>query len=213
MKDEILYMLGVLATVFAVNYTLRALPFILFHRRDQELPKWVAQFGRIISPIIFGGLIIYCYAGLQWRSPWPYIAGFVTIALQVWKHNALASIVTGTILYMILINCCGCSTVHRSIQVDAREPSLRVTTKGVMLGNEYVDPYEVADILEDFDIPYDRTIHIRIDNDVTDLMPSRTLMGLLAKAGYTSPVLVTKRHAESRALGDMKKQEKVIRRR
>ena len=38
MKD-VVYMLGVVVVGFAVNYALRALPFILFAGRDRELPR------------------------------------------------------------------------------------------------------------------------------------------------------------------------------
>ena len=72
------------------------------------------------------------------------------------------------------------------------------------MGDTYVKPTEVASRLEDFDIPRDRTIHILLDDDVKDLRPARFLMACLAKAGYTRPVLVTKRHAEAVATGRKK---------
>lgn len=200
MKDEIVYMLGVLATVFAVNYLLRALPFIIFPNSHRALPGWVAKFGRVISPIIFAGLIVYCYAGLQWKTAWPYVAGAVTVALQIWRRNALVSIVAGTVLYMLLLGCCGCATTHREIQLDGQHPSIRLSRQGVHFGTRRVTPDEVVEILDDFDVSREQTIHIRIDNDVTDLRPARALMGRLGEAGYTSPILVTERHAESRKI-------------
>lgn len=103
MEREILYMLGIVAAGFAVNYTLRALPFILFAGRDRKLPTWVLRFGDFISPVIIAGLIIYSYSGLQWKTAWPYLAGVLTVALQLWRQNALVSIVAGTVLYMFLV--------------------------------------------------------------------------------------------------------------
>ncbi len=102
MTDEIFYMLGILAVGFLLNFGLRALPFILFAGRDKTLPAWVETFGGYISPIIIALLVIYSYSGLEWRSFAPYLAGALVLALQLWRRNALLSIVAGTILYMIL---------------------------------------------------------------------------------------------------------------
>lgn len=202
MKSEILYMLGVVAVGFAVNYALRALPFLLFAGRDRELPKWVERFGAVISPVIIACLIVYSYSGLAWKTAWPYLAGAVTVALHLWKRNALISIVVGTVLYMVLLSC-GCTT-SRTVELDAQNPAFRVSTQGVLFGDTYIQPEEAPEILDDYDVPHDRTIHILLDGDVTDLRPARTLMGLLAKGGYERPVLVTKRRAESVSLGKKK---------
>ena len=98
----------------------------------------------------------------------------------------------------------GCTT-HRTLELDAKHPAVSVTTVGVKFGDELVKPEEVAGILEDYDVPHDRVIHIQLEPDVRDLMPARTLMGYLSRAGYTRPVLVTRQHAESANLGKQKK--------
>ena len=82
---------------------------------------------------------------------------------------------------------------------------MSVSTLGVKFGDEFVQPEEVPGILEDYDVPHDRVIHIQLEPDVKDLMPARTLMGYLSRAGYTRPVLVTHQHAESENLGKVKK--------
>ena len=104
MADEVLYMSGVVAVGFAVNFALRALPFALFAGCKCELPTWVKGLGSIVSPVIICGLIIYSYSGLEWRQASPYVAGVLTVALQIWLRNSLMSIVAGTIAYMCLIN-------------------------------------------------------------------------------------------------------------
>lgn len=195
MKDEILYMLGVVAVGFAVTYALRALPFLLFAGRSRSLPPWVERFGNLISPIIIAGLVVYAYSGLAWRTAWPYLAGALTVGLQLWKRNPLASIVAGTALYMCLL-ACGCTT-HRTLELDAKNPAVRVSTHGVLFGDTYVAPARVPELLADYDVPHDRVIHILLDPDVRDLRPARVLMACLRKGGYTRPVLVTARHAES----------------
>ena len=107
---------------------------------------------------------------------------------------------------LLLLGCIalGCTT-HRTLELDAKHPAVSVTTLGVKFGDELVKPEEVAGILEDYDVPHDRVIHIQLEPDVRDLMPARTLMGYLSRAGYTRPVLVTRQHAESANLGKQKK--------
>ena len=103
MTEEVLYMLGIVAAGFAVNYSLRALPFILFSAGGRNPPRWVERFGSLVSPVIIAALVVYSYSGLVWRTSAPYLAGAATIALQLWRHNPLVSIVAGTALYMALL--------------------------------------------------------------------------------------------------------------
>lgn len=98
----------------------------------------------------------------------------------------------------------GCAT-QRTLELDARHPAVSVTTLGVKFGDELVKPEEVPEILADYDVPHDRVVHILLDPEVKDLRPARVLMAYLRRAGYTRPVLVTKRHAESENLGKPKK--------
>ena len=104
MWDEILYMSGIVAAGFVVNFGLRALPFILFGGKDRTIPPWIDRMSGFISPVIIAALVVYSFAGLAWRTPWPYVAGAVVVGLQVWKRNPLLSIVVGTIIYMLLVN-------------------------------------------------------------------------------------------------------------
>ena len=199
MKGEILYMLGIVAAGLFVNYALRALPFLVFAGRDRELPKWVSRFGDLVSPVIIAALIVYSYSGLQWRTA--CLAGAFVVALQLWRRNALLSIVAGTVLYMCLI-CTGCmSTDYGDITLDAAHPSIRYSTNGFLIGERYVDPAKVPSILESYDVPHDRVIHILIDDDAErNLRPARLFMGLLAHNGYTRSVLVSRKRAESHVL-------------
>ena len=104
MQEEILYMSGIVAAGFVVNFGLRALPFILFGGKDRTIPAWIDRMSGFISPVIIAALVVYSFAGLAWRTPWPYAAGALSVGLQVWKRNPLLSIVAGTVLYMLLLN-------------------------------------------------------------------------------------------------------------
>lgn len=203
MENEMLYMLGIVAVGFALNFGLRAVPFLLFGSSRRELPKGVARFGAFVSPVIIAGLIVYSYAGLAWRTPWPYLAGALTVALQLGFRNPLASIVAGTVLYMALLTG-GCASAP-AVKLDAKDPSVRYTDRGVFVDGQLVNPLDVVEILRDNDIPTDRVVHIRMEEGTRDLRGARFLMGLLAKGGYTRPVLVTERKSEAFTTGRPKK--------
>ena len=106
MGDEILYMTGIVAAGFVVNFGLRALPFILFGGKDRTIPAWIDRVSGFISPVIIAALVVYSFAGLAWRTPWPYVAGALSVGLQLWKRNPLLSIIAGTTIYMLLLNLC-----------------------------------------------------------------------------------------------------------
>jgi len=195
MEREIVYMLGIVSVGFAVNYSLRALPFLLFAGRDRELPVWVRRFGDYASPVIIACLIVYSYTGLAWRSPWPYLAGLLTVGLQLWRRNALLSIVIGTVLYMFLVS--GCTTV-REVKYGVDHPILELNQLGLKFDGRFVRPEEVPGLLEDYQIPHDAVIHIGISPDVmNDLRSVRIFQAYLAKNGYRRSVMVTDRHGTS----------------
>lgn len=103
MRGEIAYMAGIVAAGFAVNYFLRALPFLFFSGAGRRPPRWAERFGGLVSPAIIAALVVYSFGGLEWMAPWPYLAGALTVALQLLFRNPLASIVAGTALYMALV--------------------------------------------------------------------------------------------------------------
>lgn len=205
MTERVLYMAGVVIVGWSVTVGLRALPFLLFAGKNRELPKWVERFGMIVSPLIIAGLIFYSYAGLEWRTIWPYLAGALTIGLQLAFRNPLVAIVAGTALYMCALNC-GCTTTP-SVHLDMRDPSIHYSDRGIKMNDTSVSPVEVVGILKDNEVPTDRVIHIRVEPDTRDLTGARTLLGILAAGGYTRPVLVTERHSESYNTGKRKSPE------
>ena len=103
MENDVLYMAGIVAAGFAVNFGLRALPFLFFGARRGPQPPWVEKFGAFVSPVIIGCLIIYSFAGMQWRTAAPYLAAVLTVGLQIWRRNPLLSIIAGTAAYMALL--------------------------------------------------------------------------------------------------------------
>ncbi|MBO7207135.1 MAG: AzlD domain-containing protein [Kiritimatiellae bacterium] len=102
-SNRILYLIALVAAGWGVTYALRSLPFALFSRKARELPPWVGRLGILISPVIIAFLIVYSYTSLEWRTLGPYLAGAVTVALQLFWRNPLISIIAGTTIYMIYL--------------------------------------------------------------------------------------------------------------
>ena len=96
---------AVLVTVMsAVTVLLRFLPFLVFRKK---IPAYITYLGRVLPPAIIGMLVIYCLkdtavTAAPFGTP-ELIAGALVVALQAWKRNALLSILSGTAVYMLLI--------------------------------------------------------------------------------------------------------------
>ena len=109
MSDKAQYALVVLLAVGALSYLLRALPFLLFGGR-KEPPAVVKYVGRVLAPAAIAMLVIYCYAGEMAKdaatacAAAPFLAGVVTVVLQLWRRNPLLSILVGTAIYMALVH-------------------------------------------------------------------------------------------------------------
>lgn len=205
MTTRILYLLAVVAVGWAVTVGLRSLPFLLFARHRGELPRFVTSFGTIVSPIIIAALIVYSYAGLEWKTPWPYLAGLLTIGLQLIMKNPLLSILAGTILYMCALNC-GCAS-KPIMQLDAENSSIRFSDTTLYVGEDPVKPIEVYHMLQDNDIPRDRVIPIQMIEGTQDYSQGQALLRLLVNAGYRRAIIVSEQKAEAVNLGKRKKPE------
>ena len=96
---------AVLVTVMsAVTVLLRALPFLVFRKK---VPAYVSYLGRVLPPAIIGMLVIYCLkdtavTAAPFGAP-ELIAGALVVILQAWKRSTLLSILSGTAVYMLLI--------------------------------------------------------------------------------------------------------------
>ena len=88
----------------AVTIMLRILPFIAFGKKR---PDFVMYLGRVLPSAVMAMLVVYCLNGINlFESSHglpEFIACIVVIMLHIWKKNTLLSILTGTILYMFMI--------------------------------------------------------------------------------------------------------------
>lgn len=92
-------------TVVLVTVLLRFLPFLLF--RNRKTPKYIEYLGRVLPYSIMGMLVVYCLKNVSLLSA-PYgipefIACLSVAIVHIWKRNTLFSILTGTVLYMVLV--------------------------------------------------------------------------------------------------------------
>jgi branched-subunit amino acid transport protein AzlD len=84
----------------------RALPFLLFPDQART-PAFVRYLGHVLPYPVIGMLVVYCFKDLNLRSA-PYglpelIAIIAIILVHLWRKNALISIGSGTVIYMLLI--------------------------------------------------------------------------------------------------------------
>ena len=79
---------------------LRFLPFIMFS-------KGTPKVGDVLPNAIIAMLVVYClrntdFTGLTRGIP-EIVAVLSVVAVHKWRHNMILSILTGTVIYMILI--------------------------------------------------------------------------------------------------------------
>ena len=96
---------ALLVVVMAMGTVLlRALPFLIFRKRT---PGYITYLGSVLPPALIGMLVIYCLKDLTPAvSPFgapEIIAALLVAGLQAWKRNSLLSILSGTAVYMLLI--------------------------------------------------------------------------------------------------------------
>lgn len=100
-----LQMLTVIIIIALATFATRALPFLCFS--SKEPPAIVSTIEENLPPMILLLLVIYCLKDVCWFAA-PYgIPEMFTIGvvagLHFWKRNAMLSIFTGTLLYMVLV--------------------------------------------------------------------------------------------------------------
>ena len=95
---------ALVATMSIVTILLRFLPFLVFRKHT---PKYISYLGKVLPPAIIGMLVIYCLKDISlavrpFGIPELAACAFV-VGIQVWRRDALISILAGTALYMVLV--------------------------------------------------------------------------------------------------------------
>ena len=95
----------ILAVVLGTVAT-RVLPFIVFPA-DRKPPRYIQYLGKVLPAAVIGLLVIYCLKDTTFLSGWHGLPEMISIlcivAIYIWKKNALLCILSGTVIYMILV--------------------------------------------------------------------------------------------------------------
>lgn len=98
------YIIITIAIMAVVTALIRFFPFILF---TKKVPKPVEYLGKVLPFALMGMLVVYCLKGVSFiKYPYgiPEAISIATVALlHKWKHNTFLSIISGTVLYMVLV--------------------------------------------------------------------------------------------------------------
>ncbi len=95
-----------IAAVVAGTMVTRFLPFVLFPA-SKKTPPLIAFLGQVLPPAVMGMLVIYSlkdvslFAG-QHGLP-EFLAGSLTVLLQLFTRNMLLAVASGTVGYMLLV--------------------------------------------------------------------------------------------------------------
>lgn len=96
---------AIVAVAAVCTFLTRALPFLLFGKR-QHVPPVIVYLGRMLPPAVMVTLVVYSIKDISFSAPalWlnEILCILVTIAIHLWKKNALFSITAGTLFYMVL---------------------------------------------------------------------------------------------------------------
>ena len=94
------------AAMAGVTMLLRFLPFLIF-REGRKIPAYISYLGDVLPQAIIGMLVIYCLKDTTLtRAPYglpELLAGAAVVGLQIWRRSSLVSILSGTVIYMVLI--------------------------------------------------------------------------------------------------------------
>ena len=93
------------AVISLVTILLRFLPFLIFGKR--KTPEYISYLGRVLPYSIMGMLVVYCLRNVSILTV-PYgipelIACAIVILTHIWKRNTLLSILSGTLVYMFMV--------------------------------------------------------------------------------------------------------------
>ena len=93
-----------IAAMAVTTMALRFLPFLIFGKKT---PGYISYLGEVLPQAIIALLVVYCLKDISILTT-PYgipelLAGISVVVMQIWKRNAVFSILLGTVIYMILI--------------------------------------------------------------------------------------------------------------
>ena len=103
--NDTYYLIGILIMA-AVTALLRALPFLLFGSK-RKVPGYIIRLSNLLPYAVMVMLVVYCLRNVSFSQAGTFLPECIGIAivvlLHLWRHNTIMSIVTGTVVYMLLV--------------------------------------------------------------------------------------------------------------
>lgn len=102
---DTLHTAAIIGVIALMTWITRGLPYLLFARKSP--PPIISYLGTVLPSAIMIILVVYCLRNTAFTVA-PYGAAemlsvLVVAVMQLWRKNALLSIFTGTVCYMVLI--------------------------------------------------------------------------------------------------------------
>lgn len=96
-----------IAVCALITAALRFIPFLIFGGK-RKTPEFITYLGKVLPFAIMAMLVIFCLKNVSVTSyphGIPELISVLTVAgFHIWKRNTLLSIISGTVLYIILVN-------------------------------------------------------------------------------------------------------------
>ena len=110
MSQQTVFITAVIIVTAGVTILLRAFPFLLFSS-GKKCPPIISYIGEVLAPAAIAMLSIYCLVSAYRNQTFAdggyglpeLLASATVILLHWWKRNPLLSIITGTAVYMLII--------------------------------------------------------------------------------------------------------------
>lgn len=96
----------ILLVIFAINTAFRLIPAYTL-AGGKDTPRIITYLANVLPYAVMGMLIVYCVKGASFTA-WPFglpeiISVLYVVAIHWWKGNTVLSLITGTALYMVLV--------------------------------------------------------------------------------------------------------------
>ncbi len=98
--------LAAILVMSAVTAGLRFLPFVLFSGKAKT-PDFIDYLGKVLPYAVMAMLVVYCLKGVSFTGAEGFVPELIACAVvsgsYVLKRNTLISIISGTAVYMVLV--------------------------------------------------------------------------------------------------------------
>ncbi|MFN2359679.1 MAG: branched-chain amino acid transporter permease [Marinobacter sp.] len=100
------YLTGFIAVATVATFATRVIPFLFFQRHTEH--PLVRHLGRYLPAAVMALLAtVFLQRSATWSNALPgldaLVPAIMVVAIHLWRRNALLSIASGTIAYMVIV--------------------------------------------------------------------------------------------------------------